>query len=102
MLHSQNPINFVDDWYTTMKQDMIFSDSFACVETHDKPSIDGDVVRDVHGEILFSLKPPKVKCRLSRWKKKRHESHFQDEPQIFCSRYQKAGHNCKTCYNPID
>ena len=51
------------------------------------PKVDDDgVVRDVTGNVFFSLKPPCIERLIRRPRKKRIESQFQDKWTIYRSR----------------
>ena len=60
---------------------------------------DDGVVRDVIGNVFFSLKPLCFKMHLGRSRKKHIESQFQDKRIVYCSRCNMTGHNRKTCKN---
>ena len=81
---------------------MVYSGTFHGDDTHDMPKVQDDgVVRDVIGYVFFSLKPPCVKRPPRRPRKRRIESEFQDKRTVYCSRCNMAGHNRKTCKNPL-
>ncbi|RVW94874.1 hypothetical protein CK203_034614 [Vitis vinifera] len=54
----QNVVDFVQDWYKFLMQELIYSGSFSCIETHDMPIVANDgLVRSIIGEVFFSLNP---------------------------------------------
>ena len=82
----QNVVDFVDEIFKSAAQQLVYSDTFHGIETHDMPKVQNDsVVRDVIGNVFFSLKTPRIKRPLGRLRKKRIESQFQDKQTIFCS-----------------
>ena len=71
----QNSIDFVDEWFTLPKQEIIYSGNFCGIETHDMPTIGDDgLVRSLKGDIILTLNPPCTKRLLGRPRKKRIES----------------------------
>ena len=95
---SHNIFYFVADDFKFPNQELIYSGSFCCIETHDMPNIDNDgVIRDFTGRIFFSLDSPHPKHPLGRPRKKRVESQVMDKRTIYCSQCHKAGHNRKAC-----
>ena len=98
----QNSIDFVDEWFTLPKQEIIYSGNFCGIETHDMPTIGDDgLVRSLKGDIIFRLNPPCTKQLLGRPRKKRIESQFQDKRIVYCFLCNMAGHNQVTCRNPL-
>ena len=98
----KNVANFVDEIFKSPAQQLVYSCTFHGIETHDMPKVQDDgVVRDVIGNVFFSLKPPCIKRPLRRPRKKRIESQFQDKWIVYCSRCNMARHNRKTCKNPM-
>ena len=58
----QNIVDLVDDVFKCPTQENVYSSMFRGIETHDIPKVDDNgVVRDVVGNIYFSLKPPRTK-----------------------------------------
>lgn len=58
----QNAIDFVGDVFKFPTQELVYSGSFHGIETQDMPKVQDDgVFKDVIGNIIFSLKPPKSK-----------------------------------------
>ena len=71
----QNVMDFVDEIFKSPAQQLVYSGTFHGIETHNMPKVQDDgVVRDVIGNVFFSLKPPRVKRLLGRPRKKRIES----------------------------
>ena len=98
----QNIADFVDEIFKSPAQQLVYSDTFHGIETHDMPKVqDYGIVRDVIGNVFFSVKPSCIKMPLGRPRKKHIESQFQDKQSVYCSRYNMAGHNRKTCKNPL-
>ena len=98
----QNVVDFVDDMFKLPAQQLVYSNIFRGIETHDMLKVDDDgVVRDVIGNVFFSLKSPRTKRLVGRLRKKCIESQFQDKRTLYCSRYHLAGHNRQTCKNPL-
>ncbi|KAL6350754.1 hypothetical protein AAG906_028222 [Vitis piasezkii] len=98
----QNVIDFIDDCYKYLMQELIYGGFFSDTETHDMPSVEDDgLVRSITREVFFSLKPPHAKCHPGRPRKKRIESQFQDKRTVYCSRCHMFGHNRKMCRNPL-
>ena len=96
----QNVVDFVQDWYKFLMQELIYSGSFSCIETHDMPIVANDgLVRSIIGEVFFSLNPLHTKRPPDRPRKKRIESQFQDKRTVSCSRCHTSGHHRKTCKN---
>ena len=55
----QNSADFVDEWFTLPKQEIIYSCNFCDIEMHDMPTIGDDgLVRSFRGDIIFGLNPP--------------------------------------------
>ena len=54
---------------------------------------DNGVVRDVIGNVFFSLKPPRTKRPAGRQRKKLIESIYQDKQTMYYSRCRLARHN---------
>ena len=97
----QNVAQFVDEWFTFSKQNIIYNGEFCGIE-HDLPTIGDDgLVRTLTGDIVFSLKPPRTKRPFGRPRKKYIEAQFQDRRTVYCSRCNVAGHNRETCKNPL-
>lgn len=89
--------DFVDEWYKFPKQELIYTGSFDSIKPHDIPTVDENgVVRDLTGQILFSLLPPHTKRPPGRPRKRRIECHT-----TYCSRCHLPGHNRKTCKNTL-
>ncbi|XP_010665184.1 uncharacterized protein LOC104882695 [Vitis vinifera] len=96
----QNVVDFIQDWYKFLMQELIYSGSFSCIETHDMPIVANDgLVRSIIGEVFFSLNPLHTKRPPDRPRKKRIESQFQDKRTVSCSRCHTSGHHRKTCKN---
>ena len=71
----QNSVDFVDEWFTLPKQEILYYGSFCGIEMHDIPTIGDDgSVRSLRGDIIFGLNPPCTKRPLDRLRKKRIES----------------------------
>lgn len=61
---------------------MMYSCTFIAIATHDMPCMGPNgVVREIKGNVVPSLKPPKVKCPLGIPKKK-----CKDKGETMCSR----------------
>ena len=74
-LIGKNSTNFVDEWFTLPKQEIIYYGNFCGIETHDMPTIaDDGLVRSLRGDIIFGLNPPRTKRPPDRPRKKRIES----------------------------
>ena len=98
----KNVVDFVDEIFKSLAQQLVYSSTFHGIETHDMLKVQDDgIVRDVIGNVFFSLKPPYVKRSPRKPRKKRIESQFQDKRTVYCSRCNMAGHNRKTCKNPL-
>ena len=68
----QNVADFVDEIFKSPAQQLVYSGTFHGIETHDMPKVQDDgVVRDVIGNVFFSLNPPCVKRPPGRPRKKR-------------------------------
>ena len=73
----QNSTDFVDEWFTLPKQEIIYSSNFCGIETHGMPTIGDDgLVRNLRGDIIFGLNPPRTKRSPGRPRKKRIKSQF--------------------------
>ena len=71
---------FVDEWFTFSKLNLIYNGEFCGIESHDLPTIGDDaLVQTLTGNIVFSLKPPRMKRPSSKPRKKCIESQFQDK-----------------------
>ena len=100
-LIGQNSTDFVDEWFTFPKQEIIYFDNFCGIETHDMPTIGDDgLLRSLKGDIIFGLKPLRTKQSPGRPRKKR-VTQFQDKRTVYCSRCNMASHNRVTCKNPL-
>ena len=98
----QNVADFVDEIFKSPTQKLVYSSTFHGIETHYMPKVqDEGVVQDVIGNEFFFLKPPHTKRSPRRPRKKCIESQFQDKHTAFCSRCNMAGHNRRTCKNPL-
>ena len=54
----QNVVEFVNEWFTFSKQNLIYNYEFCGIESHNLPTIGDDgLVRTLTGDIVFSLKP---------------------------------------------
>ena len=85
---------FVDEWFTFSKLNLIYNGEFCGIESHDLPIIgDDSLVWTLTGDIVFSLKPLHTKRPSGKPRKKRIESQFQDKQTVYCSRCNVAGHN---------
>ena len=52
----QNSADFVDEWFTLPKQEIIYSDKFCSIQTHGMPTIGDDgLVRSLRGDITLDL-----------------------------------------------
>ena len=70
--NGQNVADFVDDQFKLPTQYLIYPGFFRGIETHDMVKLDVDgVVRDVLGNVYFSLNPLCSKRPLGRPRKKR-------------------------------
>ena len=55
----QNVVYFVDEIFKSPTQQLVYSCTFHGIEMHDMPKVQNDgVVRDVIGNVFFSLKLP--------------------------------------------
>ena len=67
----QNSADFVDEWFTLPKQEIIYFGNFCGIEMHDMPTISDDgLVRSLKGVIILGLNPPRTKQPPSRLRKK--------------------------------
>ena len=58
----KNLVDFVDEWFTLPKQEIIYSNNFCGIEKHDMPTIGDDgLVRSPKGDIIFGINPPHTK-----------------------------------------
>ena len=82
----QNVADFDDEIFKSPAQQLVYSGTFHGIKTHDMPKVQDDgVVRDVIGNVFFSLKPPYVKMPLGKPRKKCIESQFQDKRTVYYS-----------------
>ena len=71
----QNVVNFVDEIFESPAQQLVYPSTFHGIEMHDMLKVQNNgVVRDVIGNVFFSLKPPHIKRPPERPRKKRIES----------------------------
>ena len=95
-------VEFVNEWFTFSKKNLIYNGEFCGIESHNLPTIvDDGLVQTLTGNIVFSLKPPHTKRPSSRLRKKCIQSQFQDKQTVYCSRCNVAGHNHVTYKNPL-
>ena len=67
----QNSADFIDNMLKLPAQQLVYSSIFHDIETHDMLKVDDNgVVRDVIGNVFFSLKPPCIKRPVGRSRKK--------------------------------
>ena len=83
------------------KVEFIYNGEFCGIELHDITIGDDGLVQSLTSEIVFSLKPPCTKRPPSRPRKKGIKSQFQDKQNVYCSRFNIAGHDHVTCKNPL-
>ena len=58
----QNVVDFVNDMFKLTTQQLVYSNIFRSIKTHDMSKVDDNkVVRDVIGNVFFFLKPPCTK-----------------------------------------
>ena len=58
----QNVVDFVDEIFKSPAQQLVYSSTFHGIETHNMPKVQYDgVVRDVIGNVFFSLSHPALK-----------------------------------------
>ena len=74
----KNVADFVDAIFKSPAQQLVYSGTFHGIETHDMPKVQDDgVVRDVIGNVFFSLKPPCVKGLLEDQEKSTLSHNFK-------------------------
>ena len=64
IIHSIGQIStdFVDEWFTLPKQEIIYFGNFCGMGTHDMPTIGDDgLVWSLRGDIIFGLNPSRTK-----------------------------------------
>ena len=74
----QNVVDFVDEIFKSLEQQLVYSGTFHDIETHDMPKVqENGVVQDVIRNVLFSLKPPYVKSPPGRPRKSALSHNFK-------------------------
>ena len=64
-------MDFVDDMFKYLTQQLLYSCVFHGIETHMSKVHDDGVMQDMLGNVVFSLKPPSTKFPPGRPRKKK-------------------------------